>query len=106
MLRLQTFLPSAANLTSLVTISDKYGAVTTSSQHNISVSPLSPANIQALLLTMAARVQVAAALNETTFRTALLITAEIAQLPSAVQTPETTGKLLNTYVLVFRLSVL
>lgn len=95
MLRLQTFLPSGNNLTSVVTISDSYGTVSTSSQHNISVSALSPASIQALLLNMAARVQVVVALNETTFRTALLIITEIAQLPAAVQTPETTGKLPN-----------
>jgi hypothetical protein len=88
---LQTFLPSAANLTSLVTISDSYGAVTTSSQHNISVSALSPASIQALLLSTAAQLQRISVVSETAFWSALLITTEIAQLPSADQDPPITG---------------
>jgi hypothetical protein len=78
-----------------VTISDSYGAVSTSSEHNISVSALSPASIQALLLNMAAQLQIITVVNETTFRTALLITAEFAELPPADQTPETTGRSLN-----------
>jgi hypothetical protein len=88
---LQTFLPSAANLTSLVTISDSYGAVTTSSQHNISVSALSPASIQALLLNTAAQLQSISVVNETAFWSALLITTEIAQLSYADQDPVITG---------------
>jgi hypothetical protein len=89
---LQTFLPSAANLTSLATITDSHGAATTSTQANISVSALSTANIQALLMETAVLMQTAVSLNETAFSYALLVAAEIAQLPSAEQDPAITGR--------------
>lgn len=48
--------------------------------------------MQSFLLETAARVQHAAAINDTTFWDSLLVVAEITQLPSADQDPAVTGR--------------
>lgn len=88
----QTLLPSALNMTSLVVISDCYGAAATSTQRNITVSALAASAVRSALTKTASRVQKGRPVNDTSFRQALLVASEVAQLPTANRDRNTTGR--------------